>query len=317
MTIAGQVREIAMKEPTIDVQGVSKWFGNFVAVNDITVQTYPGITGLLGPNGSGKTTLLRMISGLSKPSVGQVRLLGEPVRGNPRIYRRIGVMPEHDVVYGFCTGRELVELAAQLYGLNPSGPAVDRAIETMGMTDVQYRAVGTYSRGMRQRIRMAAALVHEPEVLLLDEPLNGMDPRQRLETQDLLRHLADEGCTILLSSHILEEVETLAERIVLMVSGKLAASGNLRAIREKLDQRSYRIRIVASNPRALASALIQSDAVDSVAVAPGGAMNVRSSNVAILQQSVPQLARDLGIRLFRVEPLDESLESVFSYVVER
>jgi ABC-2 type transport system ATP-binding protein len=317
MTIPSQARETAMKESTIDLQGISKWFGSFVAVNDITVQIYPGITGLLGPNGSGKTTLLRMISGLLKPSAGQVRLLGEPVRDNPRIYRRIGVMPEHEAAYGFYTGRQLVELAAQLYGLNPSGPPVGRAIETVGLTEVQKRAVSTYSRGMRQRIRLAAALVHEPEVLLLDEPLNGMDPRQRLESQSLFRHLAGEGRTILISSHILEEVETLANRLVLMVSGKLAASGNLRAIREKLDERPYRIRIVASNPRTLASALIQSEVVDSVTVAPDGTMDVLSSHVAILQQSVPQLARDLGIRLFRVEPLDESLESVFDYLVER
>jgi len=239
------------------------------------------------------------------------------VRGNPMIYRRIGVMSEHEAAYGFYTGRQFVELVAQLHGLNPSGPAVDYAIETVGLLDVQNRAVDTYSRGMRQRIRLAAALVHEPEVLLLDEPLNGMDPRQRIGSQHLLRRLAGEGRTIVISSHILEEVETLAERIVLMVSGKLAASGNLRAIREKLDNRPYRIRILASNPRALASALIRSGAVDSVTLDPGGALVVLSSNVAIVQQSVPQLARDLGIRLFRVEPLDESLESVFSYVVER
>ena len=317
MTISDNVREPAMKDPTIELQGISKWFDSFVAVNDVSVQVYPGITGLLGPNGSGKTTLLRMIAGLSNPSAGQVKLFDEPVRGNPSIYRRIGVLPEHETAYGFYTGRQLVELAAQLYGLNPTGPPVDRAIEAVGLTDARNQDVGTYSRGMRQRIRMAAALVHEPEVLLLDEPLNGMDPRQRLETQNLLKCLADKGCTILISSHILEEVETLAERLVLMVSGKLAASGNLRAIREKLDKRPYRIRIVADNPRTLASALIQSDVVDSVAVAPDGTMVVLSSQVAILQQSVPQLARNLGIRLFRVEPLDESLESVFSYVVDR
>lgn len=317
MTTSGGVHETAAKESTIEIRGVSKWFGNFVAVSDVSAQISPGITGLLGPNGCGKTTLLRMISGLAKPSVGEVKILGQPVRGNPMIYRRIGVMSEHEATYGFYTGQQFVELAAQLHGLNPSRPAVDHAIDIVGLSDVQNRVVDAYSRGMRQRIRLAATLVHDPEVLLLDEPLNGMDPRQRIDSQHLLRRLADEGRTIVISSHILEEVENLAERIVLMVSGKLAASGNIRAIREKLDTRPYRIRLVTSNPRALASALIQSDGVDSVALAPDGAIVVLSSHVAILQRSVPQLARDLGIRLFRVEPLDESLESVFSYVVGR
>ena len=170
---------------------------------------------------------------------------------------------------------------------------------------------------MSQRMRLAATIVHDPEVLILDEPLNGIDPHQRIEVQDLMRRLAGEGRTILIASHILEEVEILADRILLMVSGKLAASGNIRAIREKLDQRPYSVRILASNPRSLASALIQTDAVDSVTIDPDEAIIVLSRNVSALQRSVPYVARELGIRLLRVEPLDESLESVFSYVVER
>ncbi|MBT4513160.1 MAG: ABC transporter ATP-binding protein [Chloroflexi bacterium] len=317
MTISGQSRESAAPEPVIDVCDVSKWFGNLVAVNEVSLQVYPGITGLLGPNGAGKTTLLHMISGLSGPSVGEVRLLGEPVRENATIFRRIGVMSEHEAVYGFYTGREFVEFAAQLYGLNPTKVAVDRAIEAVGLTEVQDRPLRTYSRGMSQRMRLAATIVHDPEVLILDEPLNGTDPHQRIEFQDLMRRLADEGRTILISSHILEEVEIIADRILLMVSGKLAASGNIRAIREKLDQRPYKVRILAGNPRSLASALIKTDAVDSVAIDPDEAIIVLSRNVSALQRSVPYLAQELGIRLLRVEPLDESLESVFSYVVER
>lgn len=304
-------------EPTIDVRGVSKWFGNVVAVNDVSLQVYPGITGLLGPNGAGKTTLLRMIAGLAKPSEGEVILLGESPRGNFRLHRRVGVMSEHEAVYGFYTGREFVKFAGQLHGLTPLEPAVDRAIETSGLTDVQNRPLDTYSRGMRQRMRMAATLVHDPEVLLLDEPLNGTDPRQRIEFQDLMRRLASEGRTILISSHILEEIETLAERILLMVSGKLAATGDFRAIRARLDERPYRVRIVAGNPRSMASALIQMSAVDSVTVDADGALIIMTRDVHALQRSVPRLAQEQGIRLFRVEPLDESLESVFSYIVER
>ena len=317
MTISAQSCESAAPEPVIDVRGISKWFGNLVAVNEISLQVYPGITGLLGPNGAGKTTLLHMITGLSGPSVGEVKLLGEPVRENATIFRRMGVMSEHEAVYGFYTGREFVEFAAQLHGLSNVRMAVDRAIETVGLTEVQDRPLRTYSRGMSQRMRLAATIVHDPEVLILDEPLNGTDPHQRIEFQDLMRRLADEGRTILISSHILEEVEIIADRILLMVSGKLAASGNIRAIREKLDQRPYRVRILAGDPRSLASALIQTDAVDSVAIDPDEAIIVLSRNVSALQRSVPSLAKELGIRLLRVEPLDESLESVFSYVVER
>ncbi len=306
----------ASAEPTINVRGLSKWFGSVVAVNDISVQVNPGITGLLGPNGAGKTTLLRMITGLAKPSEGEVRLLGEPVRDNPQLYRRVGVMSEHETVYEFLTGREFVEFAARLQHLTPLAPAVDRAIEAIGLTEVQSRPLGTYSRGMRQRMRLAATLVHDPEVLILDEPLNGTDPRQRIEFQDLMRRLADDGRTILISSHILEEVETLADSILLMVSGKLAASGDFHAIRAKLDERPYKVRIVASDPRAMAAALVQTDEVDSVAVDPDGALIVLSRNVSALQRSVPRLAQGRGIRLLRVEPLDESLESVFSYLVE-
>ncbi|NQT73619.1 MAG: ABC transporter ATP-binding protein [Chloroflexi bacterium] len=317
MTISAQSRESVATEPVIDVCGVSKWFGNLVAVNEVSLQVYPGITGLLGPNGAGKTTLLHMIAGLSGPSVGEVKLLGEPVRQNPMIYRRMGVMSEHEAVYGFYTGRQFVEFAAQLHGLTQTNTAVDRAIEAVGLSDVQGRPLRTYSRGMSQRMRLAATLVHDPEVLILDEPLNGTDPHQRIEFQDLMRRLAGEGRTILISSHILEEVEIIADRILLMVSGKLAASGNIRAIREKLDQRPYKVRILASNPRSLASALIQTDAVDSVTIDPDEAIIVLSRNVSALQRSVPYLARELEIRLLRMEPLDESLESVFSYVVER
>ena len=303
--------------PTIEVNDVSKWFGNVVAVNGVSFEVYPGITALLGPNGAGKTTLLHLMAGLLEPSQGHMRLLGEPVRDNPGLYRRIGVMTEHEAVYEFYTGREFVEFAGRLHNPSSLSHAVDRAIEIVGLEEVQNRKLSTYSRGMRQRIRVAATLVHDPELLVLDEPLNGTDPRQRIEFQDLLRRLASEGLTILISSHILEEVEAMAERVLLMVSGKLAAAGDFRVIRAKLDERPYKVRIVADNPRSMAAALMRIDAVDSVSVDQDGAIVVLSRNVFALQYSIPRIAKELRIRLFRVEPLDESLESVFSYVVER
>ncbi len=315
MTSSGAVSAAATAS-TIDVRGVSKWFGNVVAVNDISLQVYPGITGLLGPNGAGKTTLLHMIAGLASPSDGDVAVLGERVRGNPRLYNRLGVMSEHEAVYDFYTGRRFVELAARLYRVSPRASAVQRAIEAVGLLDAQDRVMKGYSRGMRQRMRLAAALVHDPEVLVLDEPLNGTDPRQRIEFHDLMRRLARDGRTILISSHILEEVETLADHILLLVSGKLAAAGDFRAIRAKLDERPYSVRVVTDSPRAMAAALVEADQVDSVSVESDDSVVVLSRNVSFLHESIPLLAQQRGVRLFRVEPLDESLESVFSYVVE-
>ena len=307
----------AVTGPVIDVRGVSKWYGSVVAVNEVSLQVYPGITGLLGPNGAGKTTLLHLIAGLADCSDGDVRLLGERVRDNPKLYRRLGLMSEHEAVYGFYTGRQFVEFSARLHSLAQPGSAVGRAIELVGLVDVQDRKLATYSRGMRQRMRLAATLVHDPEVLLLDEPLTGTDPRQRVEFQELMLRLAAEGRTILISSHILEEVETLAERILLMVSGKLAAAGDFRAIRAKLDEQAYKVRLVTSAPRQMAAALVSTEAVDSVSVGSDGDLVVLSRNVAALMKSIPLLAKENGIRLTRVEPLDDSLESIFSYIVER
>ena len=304
-------------QATIEVQGVSKWFGAVVAVNDVSFQVQPGITGLLGPNGAGKSTILHMITGKAACSEGEVTVLGQPSRNNPELYRNIGVMSEHEAVYGFYTGREFVEFTARLHGLNPIEGPVDRAIGLVGLEDVQHRKLGAYSRGMRQRMRRAEALVHDPQVLVLDEPLNGTDPRQRLDFHDTMIDLAEQGRTILISSHILEEVETLASTILLMVSGKLAAAGDFRAIREKLDEQAYRVRVVTDSPRKMASALAGTDGIDSVSIGEDGELTVLSRNVATLQRSIPRLAQEQGIRLKRVEPLDDSLESIFSYVVDR
>jgi ABC-2 type transport system ATP-binding protein len=300
----------------IRVDGVSRWFGSVVAVSDISFDVMPGITGLLGPNGAGKTTLLRMITGLAETSSGTVTVLGQPVRDNPPLYRRIGVMSEHETVYGFMKGREFVRMMGQLRGVTNIESAVDRAIELVDLADAQHRAMDTYSRGMRQRMRLAATLVHDPEILILDEPLNGADPRQRVHFQHLLRTLAAGGRTIVLSSHILEEVEQLADTVLLIVNGKLAASGGFRAIRAALNQRPYHVRVVCDAPRRLAAAIVTLESVDAVHVDPDGALVVLSRNVLDLQIELPRLAQSAGISLRRVEPLDDSLESVFGYLVE-
>ena len=303
--------------PVIRVDRVSRWFGSVVAVSDVSFDVTPGITGLLGPNGAGKTTLLRMITGLAATSSGTVTVLGEPVRDNPPLYRRIGVMSEHETVYGFMKGREFVRAMGKLRNVRDLERAVDRAVALVDLEDAQHRSMETYSRGMRQRMRLAATLVHDPEVLILDEPLNGADPRQRVHFKELLQKLAEEGRTILISSHILEEVEQLADNVLLIVNGKLAASGGFRAIRAALNQRPYHVRIVSDAPRELASAIVTLPSVDAVHVDPDGAVIVLSRNVLDVQVELPRLAQRAGVRLRRVEPLDDSLESVFGYLVER
>jgi ABC-2 type transport system ATP-binding protein len=305
------------RTPVIKVDGVSRWFGSVVAVSDVTFDIAPGITGLLGPNGAGKTTLLRMITGLAATSSGTVTVLGEPVRDNPPLYGRLGVMSEHETVYGFMKGREFVTMMGRLRGVENLEAAVDRAIALVDLADAQHRPMGTYSRGMRQRMRLAGTLVHDPEILILDEPLNGADPRQRVHFQGLLKRLVAEGRTVVLSSHILEEVEQLADTVLLIVNGKLAASGGFRAIRAKLNERPYHVRIVCDAPRKLAAAVVTLESVDAVNVDPDGAIVVLSRNVRDLQIELPRLAQSAAISLRRVEPLDDSLESVFGYLVER
>jgi ABC-2 type transport system ATP-binding protein len=301
-------------EPTIVVDGVSKWFSGVVAVSDVSLVVEPGVTALLGPNGAGKTTLLRAIGGLTRPSQGTVTIFGEPVRQNTSLYRRIGYMPEHESVYDFLTGRQFVELGARLQGVDDVDGAVARAIEIVDLVADQDRRLRGYSRGMRQRMRLAATLVHDPPLLVLDEPLSGTDPAQRLHLRDVIRRLAAEGRTILVSSHILEEVDDLADRIHLMVSGKLAASGDYRAIRLKLNDRPFVVRIDCADARLLAGGLVRVAAVESVEVTDGDGLRVRSRDVTSLQRALPAVAQELGVRLTRVEPLDDSLESVFEYL---
>ena len=303
--------------PVIRVDHVTRWFGNVVSVSDVTFDIRPGITGLLGPNGAGKTTLLRMITGLAAVSDGTITVFGQPVRNNPDLYRRIGVMSEHETVYQFMKGRDFVKMMARLRGVADLDAAVEKAIGLVDLADAAHRPMGTYSRGMRQRMRLAATLVHEPEILILDEPLNGADPRQRVHFQYLLKQLAAAGRTIVISSHILEEVEQIAETVLLIVNGKLAASGDFHAIRAALNERPYHVRIISDSPRELASALVKLESVDAVNIDPDGAIVVLSRNVRDLQIELPRLAQRASIRVRRVDPLDDSLESVFGYLVER
>jgi ABC-2 type transport system ATP-binding protein len=300
---------------TIELRNVSRWYGNVVAVNDITMTIGPGVTGLLGPNGAGKSTVLHLIAGFLAPSRGELTVQGAASWRNPGLYRTVGLVPERDSVYAFLTGEEFVLATARLHELADPAGAARRAIAIVDMAEAQDRKISTYSKGMRQRIKVAAALVHDPQVLLLDEPFNGMDPRQRLHMMDLLTKLGAEGRTILLSSHILEEVERLADTIQVIVSGRLAASGDFRAIRRLMTSRPHVFLVRTSDDRLLGSALIGRPAVAGVEVTRGG-LQVRASDYGTFSRELAVLARDHGIRLREVLPEDESLESVFAYLVE-
>jgi ABC-2 type transport system ATP-binding protein len=249
---------------TIELRNVSRWYGNVVAINDITMTIGPGVTGLLGPNGAGKSTLLHLISGFLEPSRGELTVGGTASWRNPDVYRTLGLVPERPAVYPFLTGLEFVRATARLHKLADPDRSAERAIAIVEMADAQDRKISTYSKGMRQRIKVAAALVHDPELLLLDEPFNGMDPRQRLHMMDLLETLGDEGRTILFSSHILEEVERLSGTIQVIVAGRLAASGDFRAIRRLMTSRPHMFLVRTSDDRRLGAALIGRPSVTGV-----------------------------------------------------
>jgi ABC-2 type transport system ATP-binding protein len=300
----------------VTLENVSRWYGNVVAVNDVTIALGPGITGLLGPNGAGKSTLLHMTAGLLRPSAGTITVLGAPAWRNPSMYRNVGLVPEREDIYSFLTGREFVALNATLHRIPRRDPAVAAAIATVGLADAADRAVGTYSKGMRQRVKIAAALVHEPQILLLDEPFNGMDPRQRLHMMELLTTMAGQGRTILFSSHILEEVERLAQSVLVIVSGRLAAAGNFRDIRRLMTDRPHTFTIHSSDNRRLAAALLSRDPVFGVELADG-VLTVRSADYAAFTRIIAGVARETSVRLYELRPTDESLESVFQYLVTR
>ncbi len=300
----------------ISLDKVSRWYGNVVAVNDVTMTVGPGITGLLGPNGAGKSTLISMMGGFLAPSAGTVALDGGHVWKNPEIYRAIGLVPEAEAMYDMVTARQFLLANARLHGLPDPGAAALRALELVDMVAPSDRAIATYSKGMKQRIKMATALVHDPAVLLLDEPFNGMDPRQRLHLMDLLRRLAADGRTVLFSSHILEEVEQIADTIEVLVAGRHAASGDYRRIRRLMTERPHQYTIASSDDRALAAALVAEGSADGVTLA-GGTLAVQTSDFGRFVHALPRVAHSAGVRLLDVSPADESLESVFAYLVAR
>ncbi len=302
--------------PTVEVTDVSKWFGPKVAVSKITCSFGPGVTGLLGPNGAGKTTMLRMITGLIRPSEGTISVLGEWPRASPKVYADIGLVPEESAVYAHMTAREYVKYAATLSGVDDPGAAAAQAIAEVSLEDVADRKLAGYSKGMRQRAKVAAALVADPKVLVLDEPLNGTDPVQRLRLIDLFRRLGEEGRTIIVSSHVLDEVERVSSRVLAIVDGRLAAAGDVAAIRRAMSDIPYRVRVETDRPRQLAARLLEDEVVHGVAV-DDGSLLVETNDLSALGNHLAVAAKRAEAVPTVFRPEDASLESVFRYLVRR
>ena len=300
----------------LELRHASRWYGNVVAVNDVSCSLGPGITGVLGPNGAGKTTILHMMAGLLAPSAGEVLIDGAPAADNPSIYRTLGLVPEREAVYPFLTGEEFVRASAELHSLPDVAAATAKAIDLVALADARNRRIDTYSKGMKQRIKIAGALVHNPDILLLDEPFNGMDPRQRLHMMQVLRELAESGKVVVISSHILEELNDLANNVLVMVTGRLAASGHYREIRRLMTDRPHTFLLRSSDDRKLAAALLADGSVFGVELTDNGLV-ARTADRMTLTSRLPRLARDHRIRLLEIHPTDQSLESVFSYLVDR
>ncbi len=314
MSMVDPSPETPSQPQILSIKQVSKWFGSLVAVSEVSLDIGPGVTGLLGSNGAGKTTLLRVMCGLAQPSEGEISILSVNPRQDPTIYRKIGVMSDHDAVYDHLTGREFVSMLARLRDVKNGSSMVDKAIDYVNLSDVQNRRISGYSRGMRQRIRFAGAIVHDPEVLLLDEPLNGTDPRQRLEFQDMFRSFADMGKIVVISSHILEELERITDSVIVMVSGKIAATGDHHGIRAAISSRPYNIQIICSEPRNVGAELLKIKAVDSATIDDKQNLVIQTRKIGDVQVALPEIAQKENARLTGFVPLDDSLESVFTYL---
>jgi ABC-2 type transport system ATP-binding protein len=301
--------------PTVVATELTKWYGQKVAVSDVSCSFGPGVTGLLGPNGAGKTTFLRLLTGLIVPSQGRVRILDADPRAHPQVYQRTALVPEDESVYQHMTAWQFVRWSAALSKMPNPSEAAARAIATVELQDAANRRLETFSKGMRQRAKVAAALVHEPDILFLDEPLNGADPVQRAKLIDLFVDLGNNGKTVIVSSHVLAEVERMASRVIAMVDGRLAAAGSVGALRAAMSDIPRRVRVDADDPRTLATAIVAEPWASSVTV-EDGTLHIDTTEPEALGRLLPSVAHAERIRITRVEPEDESLESVFRYLVE-
>jgi ABC-2 type transport system ATP-binding protein len=304
--------------PIIAADHLSKWYGQVIGLNDVSVTVPPGVTGLLGPNGAGKSTFMKLVTGQLKPSKGSIQVLGEPIWGNPALYFKIGFCPEQDSFYERMTGLEWVTALVRLNGVNETegGAMARRALETVDLVDAADKKIGAYSKGMRQRIKMAQALAHDPELLILDEPLGGMDPIARRKTIRMIKDLGRAGRSVLVSSHILHEIESMTANILLINQGRIVAEGNVHQIRDLIDEHPHTVYIKADQTRALAREFLAQDDVLSLKF-EDEAVVVQTARPDAFYARLTELAAsgELG-SIHEVTSPDDNLQAVFQYLVK-
>jgi ABC-2 type transport system ATP-binding protein len=302
----------------IEAEKLSKWYGQVIGVNNLTFAIGPGVTGFLGPNGAGKTTLLRLFTGQLRPSTGFVTIDGGPIRNNHRIFASIGYCPEEDAFWRYLTGWDFVFSLLRMQGYREveARERAERAIRLVGMTDDRNRRIGGYSKGMRQRIKVAQAISHDPELVLLDEPLNGMDPVGRRNTIDLIKSMGSEGRTVVVSSHILHEVEEMTDTILLINHGRLIAEGNIYEIRRLIDTHPLQVTIQCDEIDILMARLVEFEDVQSVQFDRArGRLTVETNRPDEFHRRLPDIILENGIHVGSLWSPDENLEAVFDYLV--
>jgi ABC-2 type transport system ATP-binding protein len=309
---------VAPAPSVIEADHLSKWYGQVIGLNDVTVSVPPGVTGLLGPNGAGKSTFMKLVTGQLRPSKGSIRLLGEPIWGNPQLYFRVGFCPEQDAFYDRMTGLEWVSALVRLNGMNEAqaAAAATRALETVDLTEAAGRRIGAYSKGMRQRVKLAQAIVHDPELLILDEPLGGMDPIGRRRTIRLIRDWGREGRSVLVSSHILHEIEAMTSNILLIHNGRILAEGDVHHIRDLIDEHPHTVYVKGENPRALARRFLADDDVLSLRFEEQ-AVVVETARPDAFYARLTELASSAEEgEVVEVTSPDDNLQAVFKYLVK-
>jgi ABC-2 type transport system ATP-binding protein len=304
--------------PILSAEHLSKWYGQVIGLNDVSVSVPPGITGLLGPNGAGKSTFMKLITGQLKPSKGEVKVLGEPIWANPKLFFRIGFCPEQDAFYERMTGLEWVTALVRLNGLDEAAAkaAAERALTQVDLMDAAGKKIGAYSKGMRQRVKLAQAIVHDPELLILDEPLSGMDPLGRRKTIRMIRDWARQGKSVLVSSHILHEIESMTANILLINNGRIIAEGNVHQIRDLIDTHPHTVHIRAENPRGLAREFLARADVISMRFEPGAVVIETGQPDAFYANLTELVAAGQNGTIEEVTSPDDNLQAVFKYLVK-
>ena len=311
------MNEVNTKSPAVMLDHVSKWYGEVIGINDISLAIEGGVTGILGSNGAGKSTLFKILMGRLKPSQGTVRLFGIDPWKSTTPYRRIGYVSESEKMYDWMTSLDFISTLARLHGMSRE-EAVDRSkhvLNFVGLGDVHHKEIGKYSKGMRQRVKIAHALVHNPDLIILDEPLHGCDPIARTSIMHVIRELGKQGKTVLVSSHILEEIERITEQIVILHNGKLLAIGNLHAIRDLLDQHPHRILINCENPRDLAGLFISSEPIYGVRFPDEGQLEIHTNNLSAAHDVLPSIIVKSNQKITSIENPDDNLNSLIGYLI--